>query len=114
MIKNTTKSILVLLFSCLAGCSSFNDDFSIYKRERIQGNIITQSQVDQLKPGMNKAQVKFLLGSPMINDSFHQDRWDYVYWYDGLNGEHIRKRLTLFFKENLLHSLEGNVVPGRQ
>ena len=61
----------------LAGCSSIPS--LLYKIEIQQGNVITQEMVNKLKPGMTRSQVRFALGSPMISDAFHENRWDYVY-----------------------------------
>ena len=52
---------------------------SIYKLDVQQGNVVTQEAVNQLKPGMNKRQVRYIMGSPLLVDVFHQTRWDYVY-----------------------------------
>ena len=77
-----------------AGCGSFSEGMSsvadavpnalnkaplIYRPTIQQGNVVKQEQVNELRPGMSKRQVKFLLGTPMLNDVFHANRWDYVY-----------------------------------
>ena len=51
----------------------------VYRINIEQGNIVTQDLVDQLQPGMSKRQVRFILGTPLVEDTFNQDRWDYVY-----------------------------------
>ena len=51
-----------------------------YRIEIQQGNYVSQDMVAQLKPGMTKEQVRFVLGTPLVTDIFHADRWDYVYW----------------------------------
>lgn len=111
MIKVILKSILIISFGLAAGCSWFDGGLGLYKTEKVQGNILTQSEVNKLKPGMTKDQVRFLLGSPMITDSFYRDRWDYIYRLDTADGRKDRKRLTLFFDNNKLQSLKGNIVP---
>jgi len=58
--------------SAVGGCS-------IYRPEVRQGNFWDQAKIDQVKPGMTREQVEFLLGPPMVTDPFHRDRWDYVY-----------------------------------
>jgi outer membrane protein assembly factor BamE len=52
-----------------------------------QGNFVTQEMVAQLKPGLSREQVRFILGSPLVADMFHADRWDYVYRYQQGHGE---------------------------
>ena len=77
-----------------------------------QGNFLTQEQVDKLKPGMTKEQVRFLLGTPLLVDVFHPDRWDYVYRRQKASSKELEERkLTLFFEGNRLLRSEGNMVP---
>lgn len=73
-----------------------------YKIDIAQGNKFDQDQVAQLKIGMTQAQVKYLLGTPMIQDVFHPNRWDYVYRVKPGKGELEQKRVTLYFKEGAL------------
>lgn len=81
-----------------------------YKVTIQQGNVITQDMVEKLKPGMTKAQVRFVLGSPPITDMFHANRWDYVYTIkDGRKVKENRK-LTVFFEDELLTRVAGDVV----
>jgi outer membrane protein assembly factor BamE len=77
-----------------------------------QGNFITQDMVSRLKPGMTKEQVRFVLGTPLVADIFHADRWDYVYTRTRERGaptEH--RRVTLFFEDGKLARVAGDVVP---
>lgn len=68
-----------------------------YRPDVQQGNIITQEMVEQLRPGMTEDQVRFLLGTPMLRDIFHQDRWDYPYYLQRGNGSTQLRKLTVFF-----------------
>ncbi|HEX4975241.1 MAG TPA: outer membrane protein assembly factor BamE [Pseudomonadales bacterium] len=77
-----------------------------YKIDIAQGNKFDQTQVAQLKTGMTQAQVKYVLGTPMIQDVFHPDRWDYVYSVKPGKGTPEQKRLTLYFKEGVLARVE--------
>src|SRR5687768_12482383 len=96
-------TLVVLLF--LAGCSSVPS--LLYKIEVQQGNVITQEMVDKLKPGMTRSQVRFALGSPMISDAFHENRWDYVYRVDQ-KGQLVEQRnLTVFFEDDKLARMVG-------
>lgn len=70
MLKYAVISLLTLL--TIAGCS-------IHRIEVQQGNVLDEAIIRQIKTGMNKTQVKFLLGEPAIRDIFHKNRWDYVY-----------------------------------
>jgi outer membrane protein assembly factor BamE len=71
--KIFTLHVLLLL----AGCSSVPS--LLYKIDIQQGNVITHEMLEKIKPGMTRAQVRFVLGSPVISDAFHGNRWDYVY-----------------------------------
>lgn len=93
------------------GCSWSRDNFQIYKADKVQGNVLKQADVNQLKPGMSKEQVRFILGSPILIDPFNTDRWDYVYRFDQAEGDTIKKRLTLFFSNNRLVNLTGTIIP---
>src|SRR5207237_342938 len=74
-----------------------------------QGNSITQEMVAQLKPGMSREQVRFVLGTPLLTDIFHGDRWDYVYWREQANGKREQRKLAVFFKDGKLTHLDGDV-----
>jgi outer membrane protein assembly factor BamE len=77
---------------------------------RSQGNFVTQEMVAQLKPGLSREQVRFILGSPLIADMFHGNRWDYVYSYKQGHGEAQQRTLTVFFQDNKLTRVAGDVV----
>lgn len=68
-----------------------------YRPDIQQGNVVTQDMVEQLRPGMTAEQVHFLLGTPMLQDIFHQDRWDYPYYLQRGNGRTQLRRLTVYF-----------------
>jgi outer membrane protein assembly factor BamE len=80
----------------LAGCSSVPS--LLYKIEIQQGNAITQEMVNKLKPGMTRSQVRFALGSPMISDAFHENRWDYVYRLEQKGKLVEHRHLAVFFE----------------
>jgi len=102
--RNILISTLVLAALTMAGC--------VYVADVQQGNVIEKKELDQLKTGMTKKQVKFLLGSPIIQDTFHQDRWDYVYTLREGDSTYIEKRrLTLLFKGNNLQKIENRGYP---
>jgi outer membrane protein assembly factor BamE len=97
----------------LGGCASVSEISSVlspYKIDVRQGNFVSQEMVAQLKPGQTRDQVRFILGSPLVADIFHADRWDYVYRYKPGNGALQERRLAVFFKENQLTRVTGDVV----
>lgn len=97
-------STLILTGLLLGGC--------VYVADVQQGNVIDKKELDQLKPGMTKKQVKFLLGSPIIQDAFHQDRWDYVYTFREGDSAYVEKRrLTLIFKGDTLKKFDNQGYP---
>lgn len=81
-----------------------------YKMDIQQGNFVSQEMVAQLKPGMTREQVRFLLGTPLVADIFHADRWDYVYWREEPSGKREERRIALFFADNKLERIAGDVV----
>ncbi len=97
--------------SLLTGCSSWRIPW-IYRMDIQQGNVFTQEEVNQLRPGMSKRQAAFLLGTPLLVDVFHPDRWDYYYAYRPEGGRPSkRQRLTLYFKQDSLTRIEGAMRP---
>lgn len=100
--KFSLLSCTLLLAVALGGCNAVTS-FSfpgVYRIDIPQGNIITQEMVDQLRPGLTKRQVNFILGTPLIRDTFDQDRWDYVYSFQPGGGERAQEVLTVFFDDN--------------
>ena len=81
-----------------------------YRPEIQQGNYISQELISQVKPGMTREQVRFLLGTPLLTDIFHADRWDYVYSRVATDGRREQRRVALFFADNKLARMEGDVV----
>ena len=83
---------------------------SPYRIDIQQGNVVTQEMVSKLKVGMTRSQVRFVLGSPLVTDMFHGDRWDYVYTMQKQGKPEERRRLTVIFDGDKLATLEGDVV----
>ena len=79
-----------------------------YKPEIQQGNYVSQELVAQVKPGMTREQVRFLLGTPLLTDIFHADRWDYVYWREAENGKREQRRAAFFFADGKVARVEGD------
>lgn len=112
-LMGTNSNRLVLaIFTCvlLAGCSTFK--FPLVHRIAIQqGNVITQTMIDKLKPGMTRSQVRFVLGNPVLDDSLNRDRWDYVYTVQLGSGDQTQKVLQVYFIEERLSHFEGDFIP---
>lgn len=112
------KRLFPMLAIPLAACSDFSDvktvtDYlSPYRIDVRQGNYVTQEMVSQLKIGQTRDQVRFILGSPLVTDNFHADRWDYVYRFEPGVGEVKSRRLTVFFADGKLAKLGGDVAVG--
>ena len=101
----------LLLVSCGSARLSA-PDISPYRMEIQQGNFISQEMVSQLKLGMSKDQVRFVLGTPLITDSFHADRWDYVFRRQKPSSRELEQhKLAVFFEGGKLARMESDVIP---
>lgn len=115
------KIILLIAFSLfisgtLSGCSKRADGTRkiplVYRVDIQQGNVIEQSMIDKLEPGMSKSKVTFIMGTPLLVDPFHSNRWEYIYSIEPGDGERAQRHIALFFKEDKLTHLEGDITPG--
>lgn len=99
----------------LTGCQTILNNLpGVYSIDIEQGNMIDQSMVDQLRPNMTKRQVLYIMGSPMLADSFHERRWDYLY-SDQPGGEaRMQKRVSLYFNGDNLIGVQGDFRPSAQ
>jgi len=106
-----TAMAVIILASCgTAGGRTFG--IKPYRIEIQQGNFISQEMVSKLKLGMSKDQVRYLLGTPLITDSFHAERWDYVFRRQKVNSTELEHRkLAVFFEDGRLKRIEGDVTP---
>jgi len=106
---------LLIIITCiasitLAGCTSSGPRL-VHNLEVQQGNVLTQDDLNQLEPGMTRRQVQFIMGSPMVADVFHQERWDYIYRFQPGYGEITEERVSVFFDGDVLQRLEGTMYP---
>lgn len=86
-----------------------------YKIEIVQGNVITSEQAEAIKPGMNRAQVRDVLGSPLIADPFHANRWDYVFTIRRQGAEPQSRRVVVLFDGDIFKSLDtGGALPSER
>ncbi len=92
--------IAIVLVSLLAtsGC--------VYRQNIAQGNLIEQEDLDQAELGMTRNQIRFLLGTPMIDDPFHKDRWDYIFYLKiGRKDATFKRWVSIFFEEGLVSEI---------
>ncbi|GAC1316384.1 MAG: hypothetical protein NVS3B11_21250 [Collimonas sp.] len=85
--------------------------FSPYRIDIQQGNFVSKEMLAQVKEGMTREQVRFALGTPLVTDLFHEDRWDYVFRLQKGNGEVTTSRVSVFFNGNVLARVDGGNLP---
>lgn len=100
-----------VLIIALAGCSSRNFPL-LYRQPILQGNRITAERIEQVKVGMSRQQVHYLLGSPSFIDTFHQDRWDYFFILDQIRREPVHHSMILYFEGDSLVRIDGEPAQG--
>lgn len=106
---------LILLLALLSvSCSSTLPSFKTYKLDVQQGNVISAKMMLQLKPGMSKSQVRYVLGTPLLHDSFHPERWDYLYEMNRGGKIIERRRVVLEFGDQGLKMVRGDIIPAGQ
>src|ERR1700712_34635 len=107
--KHLLTSLTLVGLLALAGCSFPG----VYKIDIQQGNVVTQDMIDQLRPGMTRRQVRFIMGNPLLVDTFHPNRWDYLYSLQPGGGERQQERISIFFNgTDQLAGLSGDFMPG--
>lgn len=100
----------LLMLSVLGACSSTRiGGIGPHRIDVQQGNALDQESVAKLKPGLTRSQVRFLLGTPLLVDPFHPNRWDYVYTFHKAGKLTEQKRITLYFDNDILQRMEGDV-----
>ena len=102
--------LLSLIAVALAGCSSWGFP-GVYKINVEQGNIVTAEMVDQLKPGMSRRQVRYILGTPLLEDSFDRDRWDYLYMLRNGDTLLVDNRLSIYFDGDTMAHFTSTLPP---
>ncbi|MBP6707664.1 MAG: outer membrane protein assembly factor BamE [Candidatus Accumulibacter sp.] len=110
------RVVLVATAVCaLVACSSVPRIVKEYRIDVQQGNVLTQEMVSQLRPGLSRDQVRFILGTPVLIDMFHANRWDYFYSLQkGRSGEIETRRFSVFFDaDGKLVSVSGDVAPAQ-
>ena len=90
MRKNLSLTVILTALLLVSGC--------VYQASLSQGNLLEQEDVDQVTVGMTRGQIRFLLGTPMIDDPFHENRWDYVYYLRvGKNKAIFKRWISIYF-----------------
>lgn len=101
MTKYLIIAIALISLATASGC--------VYRQNIAQGNIIKQEDLDQVEIGMTRNQVRFLLGTPMIDDPFHKDRWDYVYYLKvGRKDATFKRWVSVIFAEELVSEISND------
>jgi len=102
----------LVLLACagLTACSSL-DFLQPYRAQVVQGNVVTREQMAALRPGMSRIQVRDVLGTPLLTSVFHADRWDYAFTLRRQGTEPQSRKVTVFFKNDLLERFEADTLP---
>ncbi len=107
------RTLVVTLSLLAAACGLIKP----YRIEIQQGNYVTQEMVAQLKPGLTRDQVRFVMGTPLVSDIFHEERWDYVFVRQRANSDAVEyRRIAVFFEDGKLKRVDGDIVaaaPGK-
>lgn len=118
--SKTLRALLATLF-CLGGawgltaCGSFqgihSDSFKPYVPEVVQGNVVSREQREYLRQGMSRAQVRDVLGTPLLTSLFHADRWDYAFAIRRQGVAEQKYHLTVFFQGDVLSRVDSDELP---
>ncbi|ACT48613.1 outer membrane protein assembly factor BamE [Methylotenera mobilis] len=108
---SSLRYLVVLLVLLCTACGTALPSIKPYKLDVQQGNVVTSKMLLQLRPGMTKSQVRFIMGTPLIQDSFHGNRWDYVYQMREAGKIIEQRRVILDFEKDLLKAVRGDVIP---
>lgn len=117
-LRSATVIALALAAMAFGGCGTQRSDrsglFEPYRTDLPQGNYVTREMLDQVQPGMARAQVRAALGSPLLEPMFRADRWDYVFRYLHASGRSEQRRVTIHFSEDKVASIEADELPLRE
>ena len=107
----------MLLGLTMVGCSSTDRTRSgflePYRISIPQGNYVNQQMLDQVREGMSREQVRLALGSPLLTDAFHPQRWDYIFRFQYANGETQLRRVTIRFADDRVNAIKSDPLPAR-
>jgi outer membrane protein assembly factor BamE len=105
---------LAVILACLAQAACSMPKLKLPRVHKVtvqQGNVITQRMIDELKPGMTRSQVAYIMGEPVFRNSFNDDRWDYIYSIEIPRVYREQKRLTVYFDGDVMTHFDGDFAP---
>ncbi len=106
------RALLLAVLAFLSGCGVPRiPGITPYRMEIQQGNFLSQEAITKLKPGMSRDEVKLILGTPLLTDVFHADRWDYVFSRETPDGKRESRRIALFFADGKLTRVDDGTAP---
>jgi outer membrane protein assembly factor BamE len=118
LLRGTRSALVLAVCAVVAACSGIDAKtrnwfavVSPYKVEVVQGNFVSREQVEAVKPGMSREQVKDILGTALLQSVFHADRWDYVFTLDRQGVEPQARQLTVYFKGDVVDRVAGDPMP---
>lgn len=116
--RSAGLSLLLAASASLVACGSLNSAsthiagvVTPYKMDIVQGNFVSKEQAAAVKPGMSRTQVRDILGTPLLISIFHSDRWDYVFTFKRQGLEPQARKVTVFFKGDVLERMDADVLP---
>ena len=111
MISRLLPTLTVTFALTISSCGSNFGFPGVYRINVEQGNVVTEEMLQQLRPGLNRRQVRFLLGTPLIEDSFHINRWDYRYILRNGDKTLDESQVTVWFEDDELVRVDGPDAP---
>jgi outer membrane protein assembly factor BamE len=111
MLDHTGKTRLpfLALLLCIGVTACSGKIPGAYRIPIQQGNVVTVQMLQELKLGMDKRKVRFILGTPLVIDAFHQDRWDYYYSYQPGSGDRVQQRASVYFEDDRLVRIDADI-----
>ena len=109
-------AMTALACTMLAGCARDRSQSGLFAPYRVsipQGNYLNQQMLDQVQQGMTREQVRLAIGTPLLTDPFHPDRWDYVFRFQYPNGEAELRRVTVRFENDVVSRVDADHLPER-
>jgi outer membrane protein assembly factor BamE len=120
LVSPILRSVAVLVALALGGCAALQSSDNVlgfitpYRIEIVQGNVVTQEQAARVKPGLTRAQVRDIMGSPLLTDPFHADRWDYVFTIKRQGAQPQRRAVVVLFEGDQLKSIDAPELPSER
>lgn len=118
--RRISLALLCATAAVVAGCGSLQSSDNLlgiitpYRIEVVQGNVLTREQVARVQPGMTRSQVREILGSPLLTDIFHVDRWDYLFTIRRQGTEPQRRSVVVRFDGDAMTSIEAGELPSER